>query len=237
VAKVRFDPTKKYVDTREMPIYGIPLAAHYLRLPYGTLAYWVLGRRYDTDHGRKTAVPVITRPDETRPLLSFFNLVEAHVLRALRKEHGIKLNHIRRALDFLTEKFGKAHPLIQHQFRTDGARLFVEQLGKLIDVTGFGQTVMPELMIHLERLEFEDDVVARLYPFTRPRHAGPRSVFIDPRYSFGRPVLADIKVPTGVIADRYAAGESIKDLAIDYGCTALEIEEAIRCELQIKQAA
>jgi uncharacterized protein (DUF433 family) len=134
------------------------------------------------------------------------------------------------AIDFVGKEFGLEHPLIEQKFKTDGARLFVDKLGTLIDATGFGQTVMPEMMGHLERLEFVDNFVGRLYPFTRRDENGPRTVFIDPRYSFGRPVLARINVPTAAIADRFDAGESIGDLALDYGCEGLDIEEAIRCE-------
>ena len=38
-------------------------------------------------------------------------------------------------------------------------------------------------------------------------------------------------------ADRYKAGESIADLADDYGEDPLNIEEAVRCELQPAKAA
>lgn len=238
MAKLKFDIAKQFNDPREMPAYSIPLAAHYLRVPVTTLRYWVLGQSYTTDRGRrKRAQPVIMLPDPARHLLSFFNLAEAHILRALRKEQKIQLPHIRWAIDFVAAKFGDAHPLLQDRFKTDGVRLFVEAIEqRLVDASDFGQMVMPELMDHLERLEFEDKVVSRLYPFTRRNGAGPRTVFIDPRYSFGRPVLAKIYVPTAVIVERYEAGESVGDLAKDYGCQGLEIEEAIRCELPAKAA-
>ncbi|MDP3769093.1 MAG: DUF433 domain-containing protein, partial [Dehalococcoidia bacterium] len=59
----------------------------------------------------------------------------------------------------------------------------------------------------------------------------PRLVVIDPRVGFGRPVLAGTGVTTLSIAERFDAGESIEDLAADYGRPPAEIEEAIRCEL------
>ena len=237
MAKLKFDIATKFTDPREMPAYSIPLAAHYLRVPLTTLRYWVLGQTYRTDKGPKRAQPVILLPDPRRHLLSFFNLAEAHILRALRKEQKIQLPDIRRAIDIVAARIKRPHPLLQDRFKTDGARLFVEALEKqLIDASGFGQMVMPELMEHLERLDFEDKIVSRLYPFTRRNDAGPRTIFIDPRYSFGRPVLDRIYVPTAVIGERYEAGESVEDLAKDYGCNGLEIEEAIRCELSAKAA-
>jgi uncharacterized protein (DUF433 family) len=222
-----------------MPAYSIPLAAHYLRIPESTLTYWVKGYRNKVKDGQSQIRPVIIRPDNTRHLLSFYNLAEAHVLRVFRTQHRIKLATIRAAIDFVEQKIGKTHPLVSQQFKTDGARLFVEHLGETVEALGEGQKFLAELMVHLERLDFDNEIVARLYPFTRSTDdpSSPRSVFIDPRYSFGRPVLARIFVPTDAIAERYKAGDSIIELAKDYECESLDIEEAIRCELPLGQAA
>ena len=54
---------------------------------------------------------------------------------------------------------------------------------------------------------------------------------IDPRISFGRPVIAGTNIRTSIVAERYLAGESINALARDYGRDHGEIEEAIRCEI------
>ena len=43
-------------------------------------------------------------------------------------------------------------------------------------------------------------------------------------------------IATAVIAERYKAGESVDQLAEDYGRNRLEIEEAIRCELPLEAA-
>lgn len=61
----------------------------------------------------------------------------------------------------------------------------------------------------------------------------PKAVVIDPRISFGRPVLVGTGIPTFILAERYKAGESIDELADDYGCNRFQIEEAIRCELPL----
>ena len=44
-------------------------------------------------------------------------------------------------------------------------------------------------------------------------------------------------VPTGVLADRFKAGDSIEDLAGDLEVTPAAIQEAIRCELDRRVAA
>jgi uncharacterized protein (DUF433 family) len=225
-------------DPRELPAYTIREAAHYLQLPVATLKSWVLGRHYPTQTGRKFFAPVIDLPDKKIGLLSFFNLAEAHVLSAFRRTHDIELRKIRSAMKYVRGRFGSTHPLIDQQFETDGVGLFIEKLGVLVDASAQGQIVMDTIRPYFRRLEFSGNTVVRLYPFTRRTIEDcPRSVFIDPRYSFGRPSLARGHVPTAVIFDRYQAGESIEALAKDYGCEPLDIQEGLRCEIAFHTAA
>ena len=94
------------------------------------------------------------------------------------------------------------------------------------------------LQAHLRRIERDSaGIPVKLYPFTRKRDPQePKAVVIDPQVSFGRPVLAGTGIATSVIAERYKAGESMEELADDYGLKRLEIEEAIRCELPLEAA-
>jgi uncharacterized protein (DUF433 family) len=217
-------------DPRDVPAYTIPEAAHYLCIPKATLRAWVLGQR-GFEH-------VIDLSHPQSHLLSFYNLAEAHILRSLRTGHEIQLPRIRKALDFVRRRFGWARPLIQQEFKTDGLHLFVESLDQVYVASEEGQLVMREVMVHLERLEWEDNIAARLYPFTRSDpHDAPKSVIIDPRHSFGRPILKDARITTAIIAERYKAGESIQALADDYGCSNIDVEEGIRCELRLSTAA
>lgn len=219
-----------YADPRDVPAYSVAEAAHYLCIPTSTIRSWV--------KGTKSFKPVLELPRPGVSLLSFYNLVESHALRSLRIVHRIDLPRIRSALDFVKNQLGWERPLIHEGFKTDGVRLFVDHLGTLVDATSDGQIVMREVMTHLDRIEWQNELAARLYPFTRLNtNNAPKSVFIDPRYSFGRPILRDSHVATAVIATRYKAGDSMDDLAQDYGCSRQEIEEAVRCELPIRAAA
>lgn len=226
-------------DPRELPAYGLTEAAHYLRIPKATLRSWVLGRYYPIQSGRRFFRPVITLPERNRLLLSFMNLVEAHVLDAIRREHEIPLEKVRRALHYLQNQFPSKHPLTDQRFETDGLSLFVEKYGKLINISADGQLAMRKLLeAHLRRIERDDAGFAvRLFPFTRKRELEePRAIVIDPYVSFGRPVLFGTGIATAVIAERYKAGESVDQLAQDYERERLEIEEAIRCELEVEAA-
>lgn len=230
-------------DIRAMPCYSVPEAAHYLRIPATTLRSWVRGRKYPTSEGDQFFRPVIELPDDSQNLLSFINLVEIHVLDAIRHDHRISLHKVRIAIDFIKEKLKSDHPLAYHKLETDGLDLFVEEYGQLINVSRAGQLVLRNLLqAHLRRIDRDSAGYAlRLYPFTRKclsqqRIEEPKAIAIDSRISFGRPTLAGTGIPTAIIAERYKAGEAMGALADDYDRPTLEIEEAIRCELYTRAA-
>lgn len=232
----------------EMPLYGVLEASRYLQIPENTLRSWVAGRSYPLRSGEtRRSVPIIELPTPDECRLSFTNLTEAHVLDAMRRQYGVELPQIRRAVEYLRRQFSTRHPLVRHEMLTDGKHLFVEAAGirDVINASRGGQLAMRDLVgLHLRRVEWDEHgLVARLYPFTRSRRMPTESamppcvVTMDPRIEFGRPILKGSAVPTAVIADRYKAGESVADLADDYGEDPLNIEEAIRCELQPARAA
>lgn len=221
-------------DPRDIPTYSIRDAARYLRIPSGTIRSWTVGRHYPISNGSNFFKPLIPISTRKPRLLSFTNLVEVHVLRAIRKHHQIELDKVRNALDYVEEQFEVSHPLASERFRTDGVDLFIERYGSLVNASKRGQTEMKEAFsAHLERIEPDDSGLAiKLYPFTRSHEENnPRLVVIDPRIAFGRLIIAGTGIATHVLAERYQAGDSISDLADDYDCDRLKIEEAIRCEL------
>ncbi len=227
-------------DVRELPAYGIAEAAHYLRVPRATLRSWVAGMSYGNDPDRRFFQPVIEAVARSPVVLSFINLVEAHVLAAIRRKHRVDMPAVRRSVDFLKHEFGSPHPLADHKFETNGIDLFVSHYGQLIAVSQGGQLAVRELLqAHLRRVERDDHgVPIRLYPFTRMGLADePRNIVIDPFISFGRAVITGTGVSTELVAERFKAGESADELAEDYGCEREKIEEAIRCELSLAEAA
>jgi uncharacterized protein (DUF433 family) len=222
-------------DPRYLPAYSTYDVARYLNIPQATLHSWVKGRHFQSAGKSQFAKPLIDRPHSSSQL-SFINLVEAHVLNAIRRNHKISLRKVRSALDFLKRNFNSEHPLAENTFETDRIHLFIQKYGQLINASQDGQLAMRELLeAYLHRIDRDISGGAiRLYPFTRNGGADePRAVVIDPFISFGKPVLAGTGIPTAVIAERYKAGENIDELSDDYGRQRSEIEEAIRCELDV----
>lgn len=223
------------LDPREMPAYTMAEVAQYTGVPFATLRTWVKGRNYPVEGGLKFFEPIISRPDPTTSLLSFVNLVEIHILGAMRRKHNVPLYHVRSALNYLDEHFSSKHPLADEKFATDGIHLFVECYGQIINASRHGQLEMRDLLeSHLRRVERDPaGWVIRLYPFTRQYAAhDPKTIVIDSFVAFGRPVLVGTGIPVEIIAQRYKTGETIDELADDYDRPRLEIEDIIRCELR-----
>lgn len=221
-------------DPRNIPAYSITSASRYLLIPANTIRSWTVGRRYPTKKGANLFAPLINIPNKKPRLLSFTNLVEVHILRAIRKQHQIQLDKVRIALDYVEEQFNVPHPLLEYQrFRTDGVDLFIERYGSLINASQKGQIELRDSFnTHLDRIEPDDTGLAiKLYPFTKNSDKdSPRLVVIDPRVSFGRLVVAGTGITARILWERFQAGESIEYLAKDYNCTPDKIEEAIRYE-------
>lgn len=219
-------------DLREMPAYAISEAAVYLRLPKSTLRAWVLGQRYHLDGKTRLFRPVIDIADPRDRKLSFINLVEAFVLAGIRREHSIPLPKVRRAADYLRRTFRTRRPLAEEQFETDGVELFVEKFGALIGATQEGQLQMRDIIRgRLKRVRRDPaGVPEKIVLFPVGRTAAKGDVVIDPRRSFGRPILDGYGLRTAVVAERFQAGEKIEELARDYGVPSEAIENAVRCE-------
>src|SRR6266536_2886902 len=141
-------------DVRELPAYVIAEAAHYLLVPRATLRAWAAGMSYGTDSDRRFFKPVIQPAAKSPVALSFINLIEAHVLAAIRRKHRIDMPRVRRTIGFLKKAFGSKHPLADHKFETNGVDLFVEHLGKFISASEGGQIAVRDLLkAHLRRIE------------------------------------------------------------------------------------
>lgn len=220
-------------DPLDVPAYTLREVTQCLQVPYATVRAWGMGRSYQAASGRKWARPLIDIADRDTPAVSFRNVVELHVLSAIRRKHRVEMRAIRRAIGYLQRQLHVQHPLADQQMATDGKDLFIQHYGKLVNISRGGQLEMRNVVeAYLSRIERDDaGVPIRLFPFTRTRiEAAPRLVVMNPRVQFGRPCIAGTGIPTSVIAERYVAGDSIRELAQDYGQQGAAIEEALRYE-------
>lgn len=222
----------------ERPTYGLAEAAHYLAVPPATLRAWVHGRPYPVRGGTRKFQPIL-RLARGQGQLSFSNLVEAQIIRGLRKAYQIDLSKIRNAVAYARTKFQDPHPLLNPRMSTNGVDLFW-QWAQTENLSRGGQFAIREILdAHLKRVSWADGNPIRLYPFRRWDEDldAATPVMIDPKISFGRPVVAGTGIPTAVIAERFQGGEGIEELAADYGMAVDQVQEAIRRETALVKAA
>jgi len=221
---------KAATSDRDLASYTLAEAARYLRLPAATLRSWVLGRQYPTAEGGGQFPPLIRPASRRPPLLAFSNLIEAHVLRSLRTDHGVPVKALRSALAYAERELGIDRLLLRPELRTDAGKVFLDRYGELIELSASGQLAMRRLFAeHLKRVEWDSSrFPVRLYPFlSAAAPSEERPIVIDPRIAFGRPVVQRKGISTTIIAERVDAGESVDDIAADYDLRPLEIEQAI----------
>lgn len=222
------DPT---FELRDQPAYALAEASRYLKLPTATLRSWVVGRPYPRADGIGHSRPLIHPPKKKPLLLGFWNLIEAHVLRSLRTEHGVSIKAVRAALNYAERTENIERLLLRKDLRTNAGRLFLDKYGELIDLSASGQLAMRKIFEeHLKRVEWDQwQFPVRLYPFVSS-DSDRRPIAIDPKIAFGRPVVIRAGISTGIITERIDAGESVADLSDDYGLTIEEVEEAVLYE-------
>lgn len=221
------------IDPRNQPAYTLAEAARYLEAPDATLRSWVVGWSYPRAGGKGVFHPLIRPPERKPPTLSFWNLVEAHVLRALRTDHGVSLKAVRQALRFAEKSLKIDRLLLRKELRTDAGQVFLDGYGQLISPSASGQLAMRRRFEeHLRRVEWDAwKFPIRLYPFVSSETlTSDMPIAIDAQVAFGRPVIRRLGISTGAIADRIDAGETVADLAADYGLNGAEIEQAVLYE-------
>ena len=220
---------RESADIREHPSYSIPEAADYLGIPASTLKTWVRGYR----RRGKWHPPMIRPADPRNGLLSFYNLVEAHILDAARRRN-IPTRRLRIAVEWAYETLPGPHPLVTNDFALAGRRIFVEKLqGKTVEASRFGQIVSKNMAPLLKKFlktimrDPDDDTPIEINTIRKTStRVSPLS--INPKICSGRPVVKGTDVLASILRHRASAGEPLSDLAIDYGLDEREIKKVVR---------
>jgi uncharacterized protein (DUF433 family) len=226
-------------DPRHMPIYTLDEAARILWLAPSTLKSWTMGQEWHDPSGKpRQFVPLIIPPESDEPMISFTNLIEAHVLRAIRSVHKVKMSTVREAMREIRKEFESRHPLANVDLYTVGNDIIVRYGGYMNMSRGKQIEMQGVIDVYVTRIVREEDKLARFFPFfNEPRIKGPgieeqpKIVSVNPFVSFGRPVITDTNIRTEAIAERFFAGDSINALSSDFKLDRSTIEAAVRYEM------
>ena len=215
------------VDPRSLPAYTLGEAALCVRVPAATLRAWTSGRPYPTTSERRHSAPLIQLADSRKGLFSFVNLIEAQVLRALRKAHELSLQNVRKALHEYGRHEPKDHPLAFEDFQTDGLDLFVERYGQIVNLSRSGQIALQAaLEEHLRRIQRDSLGPVRLFPFVHGDGDPRQVVSVSPGVAFGRPVIEGTRIGTDDVVARIRGGDTPEAVADDLHLTNQQVIDA-----------
>lgn len=213
----------------DIPIYTMSEAARYAGTSAPSVARWRAGYAYPTSSGSRRSEAITS--GSSKGLLSFNDLLEVAVVAAARRAN-VPMRAIRRAVDTAKSIYGVDKPLILLEFKHDGREVFTRESidadDRIVNLSRAGQTAWSQIEDVLDDLDYEDGIALRWHPAGRTR-----PIVIDPRISFGRPYILGKGISTDVIRSRFAAGESIDDIADDLDVNEAEAEAAIRFELPV----
>ncbi|WP_067660478.1 DUF433 domain-containing protein [Nocardia harenae] len=196
--------------------------AHHLVIPPSTVYGWLaddapggpLVHRVEPERRGRTSVP-------------FIAMVEAYVLRVLRTDLHFSKQRIRQAADELRREFATPYALASSKIATDGIDIFLQHSDGEFARVGDRQMPVREVIEgSLTYIGWDEDGYANRLRLRRFPDAAP--VIIDPRFSWGDPVVERNKVQVQAIVDLWRAGESLDVVAENYGLTRAEAEAVCR---------
>jgi uncharacterized protein (DUF433 family) len=250
-------------DPRELPLYGPREAAACLNIPENTILTWLAGNKKSQP---VLTVEPDQRQLSFYNLCEAFVLNELRrrsryslqavrlLIRELRTEYPLLRYpladlEVKVVADRLLENVdvsstsGKVYRKARRG-RRPAPELFTKtESSALISVSDRGRRLVltDVLSAFLQRVDKTPiEGIVRLYPFiTKDHHpAAPKSVAVDARVAFGKPVIAGTGIPTAAVYQLFNAGDKIQEIADEYDRDPSEIEAAIRYEsVRAKRAA
>jgi len=223
------DNLNKYIDKG---LYSIPEIAKLTDSDSQLVRRWLAGYSYKNGNAKTFQEGLFDSEFgkvEGRQVYSFHDLIEVLFVVNFKKK-GVALRTIRSAFEIAKDRFNSKRPFSKLQFKTDGKSIFEEVLqGKKSSMSNLntGQFVLAKIIEQslFKAMEFDNDEASIWYPSYPSKR-----IVVDPKRSFGRPILNDSGVPVEIISAAYEADESFKFVASDYEISIADVKAAIKFE-------
>jgi len=217
--------SEPWVRRLTLPAYQVKDAARYARITTQTIRNW--------QKGQVGTSPALAHRDKGAAL-SYFQLVEVAFVAVMRRM-GLKLEVIKNAREYIAQQLHSEFPFVEHRFKVDGQQIIMDLAqfvtgapkDKLIVVSEGGQLAWREIIGRkFEEFDYSKGLAVRWHVAGR---GSP--ILIDPQIAFGAPAVRG--VPTWAIKGRETAGESLEDIADDFGLKVPEVRKALEFETEV----
>lgn len=229
------DTIANSVDIIGKGAYSVADASRLSGVADAKIRRW-LGGRSRIYHGERVYdqplwTPALPQFDDAL-YLSFRDLIELRMVDRFRQQH-ISMPYLRKVVAAAQELIGDSHPFSTSRFKTDRRRLYLEMLSKtdepkLIEVLSGQHTFHSIISVGLKDIAFENGVASTWHP-----ESGKGEVVIDPRRSFGKPILVRYGVPTSTINHLVRNGRTQREVARDFEIDGRAVKAALAFEGQL----
>ena len=218
-------------------IYSVPEAARLTGVSAARIRRWLRGYCFESS-GTKHASPpvwVAQLPEiDGKLALGFLDLVEVRFVNAFLN-HGVSWRVLRLAAKKARELVHSAHPFSTRRFKTDGFTIFAELQDTsgataLVELTKSQHYFERIIAPYLKGLEFDGDEPARWWPM-----GIRRQVVIDPKRSFGQPIVARRGIPTAILAKAAKINGSVQEVARWYETDIKSVRDAVLFEKSLRE--
>lgn len=217
-------------------IYTVAEASRLTRVSPSRIRRWLRGYEFKVKHGRHRSPAVWKtqlQPIDHALALGFLDLLEVKAIDAFI-EAGVSWKTLRQVHEQAMNWVRHSHPFCTSRFATDGHTIFLELREKNDEVTLWDMRAVQRVFDKIIRpflrnVEFD---VAKV-----PRRWWPRGkdklVALDPRRSFGQPIIYREGIPTHVLARSVRANESVEEVARWFEINSVSVREAVEFEEEL----
>jgi len=214
-------------------IYTVPDAARLTGVSPWRIRRWLKGYEFKVKHGRHRSAAVWNSqidPIGHTIALGFLDLLEVRCVDAFISA-GVNWKTLRHVQGQARKLVGHTHPFCTNRFATDGQTIFMEARGRNNEITlwdmrdvqrVFDRIIRP----FLKNIEFDGGRVPRRWWPKGKAHL----VALDPRRSFGQPIVFRDGVPTAVLARSVTANGSVEEVARWFEIHPASVREAVEFE-------
>lgn len=220
------------VDIFTDPLLTPTEVSKYLDIPRSTIYNWLSA---SDGAGGGPLVHQVASERRGNASVPFAGVVEAYVLRALRKELRFTKRQIVDTVIDVREVFGTDFALASRRIATDGIDIFIQHNDGQFARVGDHQVLIRDVVGNYLKYITWDKQSSYATRLRLPSFGDDATVVIDPRFGWGEPVVERNKVPIKAVIDLWASGESMSTVADEYGLTEAEAEEI--CRVGLKHAA